>query len=358
MDFSKAFDKVSHSRLLYKLEWYGVVGQTHNWVKDFLYKRCQQVVIDGKQSDTSWVTSGVPQGSVLGPLLFLAYINDLPDCVNSQVRLFADDTVVYRKIKNSSDESMLQKDLSNLEKWENTWKMEFHPGKCQVIRITKSLKPKDTAYYLHGHKLEVVSSTKYLGLTIQQDLKWNTHINQVVNKGNRTLGMLKRNLKISSPSIKTMAYRGLVRPQLVYSSTVWDPHHKVHINKVEMVQRRAARWVLNRYHNTSSVSDMLNHLAWPTLDLRRRDTRLCLMYKIVNNLVAVCPAHYLVPVTRPTRHSHPHSFIQLQCKNEAYRSSFFPRTIVQWNLLPTEAVLSPGIEAFKGHLADLGTLQA
>ena len=201
MDFSKAFDKVSHPRLLYKLEWYGVRGQTYNWIRDFLHNRSQQVILQGKQSDTSWVSSGVPQGSVLGPILFLIYINDLPDCVTSQVRLFADDTIVYRKIKDHRDEAILQKDLSSLEEWENQWQMEFHPGKCQVIRVTKALKPKDTEYYLHGHKLDIVSSAKYLGLTIQKDLKWNTHINQVISKGNRTLGMLRRNLKISSPSI-------------------------------------------------------------------------------------------------------------------------------------------------------------
>jgi len=350
MDFSKAFDKVSHSRLLYKLEWYGVKGQTYSWVTDFLTGRSQQVVLEGKQSDSSNVTSGVPQGSVLGPILFLIYINDLPDCVHSQVRLFADDTIVYRKINSPNDVDSLQEDLGRLEGWEKRWQMEFHPGKCQVIRVTKSPKPLDTNYYLHGHKLEVVSSAKYLGVTISNDLKWNVHLQNVKNKANRTQGMLRRNLKISSPNIKQMAYQGLVRPQLEYCSTVWDPHNKKYIQSLEMVQRRAARWVLGRYHNTSSVTDMLNHLQWPTLEARRRDARLCMMFKVVHNLVAIVPLQYLTPVVRRTRLSHPYSFIQLQAKNEDYRNSFFPRTVVQWNMLPPEVVLAPSLDAFKGRL--------
>ena len=171
MDFSKAFDKVSHSRLLYKLEWYGITGQTYSWVQDFLKNRSQKVVLDGTESDSSWVSSGVPQGSVLGPILFLIYINDLPDCVNSNVRLFADDTILYRKINSSTDVKDLQADLNSLENWESDWQMEFHPGKCQIIRVTKSLTPLDTEYFLHGHKLEAVSSAKYLGITINHDLK-------------------------------------------------------------------------------------------------------------------------------------------------------------------------------------------
>jgi hypothetical protein len=178
MDVSKAFDKVSHARLLNKLEWYGIQGNTLDWISDFLHNRTQRVVLDGKQSDSSWVTSGVPQGSVLGPILFLLYINDLPDCVNSQVRLFADDTILDRKIMNPNDATSLQQDLCRLEKWEDTRQMEFRLDKCQVSRVTKSSKPLDTVYHLRGHKLDTVFSAKYLGVTISQDFKWNSHAHQ------------------------------------------------------------------------------------------------------------------------------------------------------------------------------------
>ena len=358
MDFAKAFDKVSHARLLHKLEWYGVRGKANRWVQNFLTDRKQQVVIDGQCSKESWVTSGVPQGSVLGPILFLIYINDLPSCVHSQVRLFADDTILYRNIRNSQDECTLQRDLKSLEDWEQKWLMEFHPGKCQVIRVTRSRSPITTKYFLHNQQLEVVSSTKYLGLTITNDLSWNKHISNVASKANRTLGLVKRNLKISSPSIKEQAYNALVRPLTEYSAAVWDPYTQCNIHSLEMVQRRAARWTLNRYHNTSSVSDMLDHLNWPTLQYRRSDARLCLMYKMVYNLVAVDINEYVTPVLRATRHSHPHSFIQIRSRSESYRMSFFPRTVVEWNLLPVDVVLAPSLEAFKGRLATLRHLPA
>ena len=138
-----------------------------------------------------------------------------------------------------------------------------------------------------------------------------------------------------------------------YSAAVWDPYTQANINKLEMIQRRAARWVLNRYHNTSSVSGMLAHLEWPTLQLRRSEARLCLMYKMVHGLVAINVGQYTTPVQRPTRHTHPYSLIQIPSRTEAYRMAFFPRTIVEWNLLPSEVVAAPILETFKRGLIGL-----
>ena len=228
--------------------------------------------------------------------------------------------------------------------------MEFHPGKCQVIRVTRSRQPIQNNYYLHNHQLEVVSSTKYLGVTISQDLCWNKHINNITNKAGNVLYTLKRNLKISCPNIKEQAYNGLVRPLVEYSAAVWDPYTQANIDKIEMVQRRAARWTLNRYHNTSSVTEMLNHLAWPTLETRRTHARLCLMYKMVHNLVATNICLYATPVLRPTRQTHPYSFIRIQSSTDAYRMSFFPRSVVDWNGLPANIVVLPTLEAFKSQL--------
>ena len=133
MDFSKAFDKVPHQELLYKLSNYGVNIVTLSWLKSFLSNRKQRVVLEGVMSDQVPVSSGVPQGSVLGPILFLAYINDLPQYVKSKVRLFADDTVIYLAIKSSVDCIQLQQDLLSLENWESDWKMEFNATKCNVL---------------------------------------------------------------------------------------------------------------------------------------------------------------------------------------------------------------------------------
>ena len=195
LDFSKAFDKVNHLKLLFKLSQHGVKGNTLNWIRAFLLGRTQAVVLEGERSSEVPVTSGVPQGSVLGPLLFLLYINDLPQNIQSQVRLFADDTAVYLTVSSFKDVNILQADLDTLQEWERTWDMEFNPGKCQVLQITRSKQPLQPQYTLHGQVLESVDSAKYLGVTISQDLNWNNHINNIIGKANRTFGFVKRNVK-------------------------------------------------------------------------------------------------------------------------------------------------------------------
>ena len=166
LDFSKAFDKVPHLCLLHKFKNCGLHGSLHTWISNFLHGRIQNVVLDGESSTQSPVSSGVPQGTVLGPLLFLAYINELPDCISedSRVHLFADDGVVYRVINNNDDATQLQQDLNALQEWEKKWLMELHPEKCQVLRITKRRNPVKFTYSIHNHPLEVVSSAKYLGV--------------------------------------------------------------------------------------------------------------------------------------------------------------------------------------------------
>jgi len=152
LDYEKAFDKVSHRHLLLKVQHYGVTGSTLHWIRDFLANRTQQVILDGQCSGESAVTSGVPQGSVLGPLLFLIYINDLPACVShSSTRLFADDSVVYRRISSPSDAVLLQEDVDSLQTWEDRWLMRFNAAKCQVLRITNKRKPILASYTIHGH---------------------------------------------------------------------------------------------------------------------------------------------------------------------------------------------------------------
>ena len=197
------------------------------WIGDFLDGRQQRVVVEGRSSRPTAVTSGVPQGSVLGPVLFLVYINDLPSTTDSEVRLFADDTIIYREVKSERDCRALQEDLIKLESWEKDWQMEFHPDKCNVMHITRKRKPISFTYMLHGQPLKDVTQAKYLGVTLSNDLKWNHHVKGIANKANRTLGFIKRNLQISSPEIKSRAYMGLVRPSLEYACTVWDPHTTV-----------------------------------------------------------------------------------------------------------------------------------
>ncbi len=162
-----------------------------------------RVQLEGKFSKSIKVESGVPQGTVLGPILFLCHINDLPDMVNSSVRLFADDCLLYREIKNNNDHNKLQDDLTSLEKWADDWGMRFNAKKCYIL----SLKKKSDRYYsLNNHVLEQVTSNPYLGLQIQEDLKWKEHITTVCKKASSTLGFLRRNLQHCPRECRKTAY--------------------------------------------------------------------------------------------------------------------------------------------------------
>ena len=248
-DFAKAFDKVLHQRLLHKLHFYSVRQSTLSWIESFLSKRKQSVLLDGTRSSEADILSGVPQGTVLGPLLFLAFIKDLPESTrNSDARFFADDCLLYRHIALTNDTALLQQDLKALERWEETWQMTFHPGKCTVIRISTNRRQIiNTSYQLHENTLEVVDSSKYLGVTISEDLTWRKYIEDTATKANKTLGFVRRNLSECTSQVKSVAYTTMVRPRLEYSSTVWDPHLTSDVHTLGQVQRRAARFVHRNY---------------------------------------------------------------------------------------------------------------
>ena len=194
--------------------------------------------------------------------------------LHSTTRLFADDTMIYMAVRNEGDAGLLQEDLDTLSRWESTCMMEFHPGKCEVISIGRGRSQKCFNYTLHGQRLKHVDAVKYLGLKISHDLRWDQHISAVTNKANQSLNFLRRNIKIGNPSIKEHAYKALVRPILEYGQSVWDPYTASATSRVEAVQRRAARFVTNRYGRTTSVSHMLERLEWEPLTERRRQARL------------------------------------------------------------------------------------
>ena len=321
-------------------------GNTLSWIKAFLTRHSQTVVLEGESSSEIPVNSGVPQGSVLGPLLFLLYINDLPENIHSQVRLFAHDTAIYITINNHSDSVTLQQDIDTLQTWECLWDMDFNPSKCQVLHISKSRHPAQHIYMLHGQVLEAMDHAKYLGVDISKDLSWNTHINRISTNANRTLGFLKRNIKTKNTAICTAAYQTLVRPQVKYASKVWSPFTQTYINKIEMVQRRAVLWVNSNYYTYASVSSMLDSLGWRSLEDRRADARLILFYKIVYNLVAVPLPQYINHPVRMTRHMHPLHFVQIPATASYYKYSFFPLSIVRWNRLPHHIPVLSDLDSF------------
>jgi hypothetical protein len=230
LDFSKAFDTVPHRKLLHKLDHYGVRGPVHAWLTNFLTQRKMRVVLEGEASEEVAVESGVPQGTVLGPLLFLCHINDLPESVTSTVRLFADDCLLYREIRSFQDHLALQADLNNLEKWADTWGMRFNAQKCYVM----STKPKSSYMYnLCGTILQNVDHNPYLGIQISADLKWTTHITALCKRAGSpwafyagTSGTVQRNADASpmlhwlDPPSSTVRWCGILTPNR--TSTGWN----------------------------------------------------------------------------------------------------------------------------------------
>ena len=354
LDFAKAFDKVPHSRLLYKLDYYGVRGQTNTWIKGFLSDRKQQVLLEGTHSIPADVLSGVPQGTVLGPLLFLAYINDLPDSLrSSDARLFADDSLLYRTVNGAKDNSLLQEDLAALEEWERIWQMSFNPSKCSVIRVTAGKRKKvfQSSYRLHGQELEVVDSSKYLGVKVTNDLTWSSHIADVAGKANRSLGFLRRNFKQCTKDVKAATYTTMVRPVLDYPSTVWDPHKQGDIKTLEQVQRRAARYVCNDYTSRTPgcISAMVEDIGWESLQERRYTARVSLLYKIQHGLVDIESSRYMRPSDSRTRGQR--GLFQERTNCDAHFNSFFPCTIRDWNELPRHITEASTLEEFRISLA-------
>ena len=174
------FAKVPHKKLIRKLSEYGINSSINQWTESFLHQRQQRVVCEGEMSSWVPVTSGVPQGSVIGPILFLVYVNDLPAKLQSKVRLFADDTIVYLAVTNETYAAILQKDLKLLEEWENRSQMSFHPDKCKVLRVTRCRNPLAHDYILHNQILKEKDAVKYLGVTVHHKLSWNEHICSIV----------------------------------------------------------------------------------------------------------------------------------------------------------------------------------
>ena len=354
LDFSKAFDTVPHHRLLHKLQFCGVDGDIHLWVKNFLTTRTQSVLIDGDCSREDPVESGIPQGTVLGPLLFLIYISDLPSVLhpNTAVRLFADDCLIYRSIHNTQEQVKLQHDLDALELWGRNWGMKFNTAKCNMMRMGRVRL--SYLYQLNKNILAEVTQAKYLGLRLSSDLNWEPHISSITSEAHQRLGFVRRNLCGSPHKCCETAYISLVRSQLEYCCTIWDPTLQKHQSALERIQRQAAWWTRSQY-GTVSVTGLLWDLGWKDLANQCRDQRLILLYKIINGHLAIPPDEVNTKKTQRKSRKDDHL---LERSRASHRSSpLWPstifRTIPKWNQLPATVAGDDTVASFKGRLAAL-----
>ena len=242
--------------------------------------------------------SGVPQGTVLSPLLILCHINDLPGAVRSEVRLFADDCLLYREIHSHQDHIILQQDLQQLEIWAGQWGMKFNATKCYIMSL---LSKSSHLNSLENQILKQVSLIPYrLGVQLSENLSWSEHISSITKKANSCLGLLRRNLRSCPEECRRTGYLALVRSVFEYSAVaVWDPYQERDIDKLEDVQRRAARFIKQDYRSRQpgSIAKMLKDLNLPSLQDKRREKRLVFLYKIAPGLIPAIPAEpFLTPV--------------------------------------------------------------
>jgi len=265
LDFSKAFDTVVHKKLLLKLANFGIQSNIHKWIicTAWLTSRTQRVLVESCTSSTKKVLSGVCQGTVLGPLMYLLFINDIDTNITSSIPLYADDCVLYRVIKSPQDRDLLQQDLNQLVQWTQTWQMKLNIEKCVSISCNISPVSIPVVYYISENALEIVDQHDYLGVRLHSSMTWSYHMQLKINKATKVLNLIKGTPHNCTKEVKEAAYLTLVRPVLEYVAIVWDPHQKYLVESIEKVQRRAARWVIGNYHWSSSVSNMIMALNWP-----------------------------------------------------------------------------------------------
>ena len=228
----KAFDSVSHRRLMRKVSACGIRGKLLRWINDFLANWTQRAVINGEKSQEGNVTSGNPQGSVLGPILFVIYINDLHANVKSQVKMFADDTKLFTRVDVPNNHETMQNDLDELMQWSNKWQLKFHPEKCCVLKLGRE---RETEYFMNikdkdGNRIKVklkeVQAEKDLGVTIDKVLSFKRHVELATSKANRVIGVIRRSFDYLTPAVFVQLFKGLVRPLLEYGHCVWNRDEK------------------------------------------------------------------------------------------------------------------------------------
>ena len=343
LDISKAFDKVWHPGLLFKLKQLGIDDAMFNILESFLAGRCQRTVINGKISNYRHVEAGVPQGSVLGPLLFLVYINDLIKHMKSDARIFADDTSLFETVKNRQISiSNLEHDLQIVQDWGKQWRMSFNPDPTKPpVLIIFSTKRKSIApvLFFNGIQVKTLEEHKHLGLTFDSKLKFHSHITGCIKKSKRILGSLRLISKYLPRSALDRCYKSFVRSKLEYGDVIY---HKCPFNKslmplsdtnmtsimrnLESIQYKASLIVTGAWHGTSR-SKLYNELGWESLNNRRWFKQMCLFYKIVSNKTPTYLKIFLNDTISP-RNDFQRPFFT---RTNKYMTSFFPSCVYSWN---------------------------
>jgi hypothetical protein len=361
LDISKAFDRVWHKGLIHKLARAGISGKLLAWIKDYLHERYQRVVINGQYLTWGLIKSGVPQGSVLGPLLFLIYINDIVHVIHHcKIRMFADDTCLYINVDNPDEAArLINEDLEAINQWSNKWLVKFSAPKTKEMLIsTKRDEAIHPPLILNGVEVDSVRSHKHLGVTLKDDLKWDKHVDDMTTKAKKRLAIMSGlKFKLDRKSLETM-YQAFVRPTMEYGDLLWDsPGETDHLlDELDTIQCNAARIVSGATAKCTTAS-LTKELCWRTLKTRRKEHRLAMFFKIKNNLAPKYLVDLIPPLVQERTHYGLRNRGQLDvppARIMAHKNSFFPATSREWNDLAQDIKLAPSCNAFKSRLSKGG----
>ena len=346
LDFQKAFDKVPHQRLLLKLKAHGIGDSITDWIEQWLTDRRQRVVVDGEVSNWKSVLSGVPQGSVLGPILFLIYINDLDDSITSNVLKFADDTKLFRKVNTDGDKQHLQNDLDRLVKWSEKWQMLFNFGKCKCLHTGHG--NLNVNYKMGDTVLGTTVKEKDLGVTISADMKVSEQCGIAASKGNQILGLIRRNITYKGKKLIIPLYKAIVRPHLEYCIQAWRPYRKKDIDTLERIQRRATKMIPEL--RDLSYEERLKECGLTTLETRRLRGDQIEVFKILNGYENIDRNMFFSLKKDSRTRGHEVKLVKDQCRLDIRKHSFSQRTINEWNNLSTDCVTASSVNMFKNKV--------
>ena len=340
LDFSKAFDKVWHRGLLYKLRKMGIQGNLLSWFESYLSNRKQLVVLGGCESDVKSVTCGVPQGSVLGPLLFLVYINDLVENLECECFLFADDASVFKRLNKNNilATNLLNADLRKITTWCQKWLLTINVTKTKSMLFSRKRFPSPALpLYLNNSVIQNVASHKQLGITLSSTLDWSEHISEICTRSlSRIRSWSALKYKLSRKHLEN-CMNLFVLPILDYGDIVYNNCSEADKDTLEDVQIAAARVVTGAKCRTSHQL-LYSETGWRPLRQRREMHKKCKIYDIVKEhtpgyLTSLLPRN-LISATHRTRGSANSNFVPYRCKTESFRKSFFPSSINLYSEIP------------------------
>ena len=347
-DVRKAFDSVPHNHLISSIAEIGISGSLLKWLSDYLTGRKQQVVLDGITSESVPVTSGVPQGSILGPLLFNIFMNSISNLSfsqNTRLIMYADDILLYKPVDSIADIQNLQQDVDLVLSWMQSHGLTPNISKTKLMPITRSKSVLPINISIYGNAISHCKSVKYLGVIISSNLTWSEHITSICKKTKQHLGLIHRKLYQSPPCVRHQIYRSVILPKLDYCGAVWNPHHALDIAALENVQKFGGRIITKQWQ--CDYPTLLSILKWKPLSIRRKIQKLKVCYNILNKFSIIPPSVFTLHPHPSPRHLHSQILFRPYVSTSAHKFSFFIDVIPIWNSLPYFIINSPNPFTFK-----------